>query len=254
MGYGDDIMATARVAELYERLGGPIRVVGLDGGIRRSPVFEHNPKIAGRLTRPAGVLVDGPGCRPYIDYTAMRAEYGGVKCADRFFFIKGTTRPGELYFSAVEEPMLPGEPYVMIEPHTEDKWGNNKHWGFDRFQAVVDMMPHIRFVQPDYGKPLLDGVVSVPTSTFREGCRLLRGARGLVSSEGGLHHAAAALARPAVVIFGGFPDPEVTGYGTHINLVGDRPGCGSRRKCDHCTAAMASITPQQVADSLETIL
>jgi FkbM family methyltransferase len=58
---------------------------------------------------------------------------------------------------------------------------------------------------------------------------VLSGASLLISPEGGLHHAAAALGVRAVVIFGGFISPATTGYALHTNLfTAARPaGCAS---------------------------
>jgi hypothetical protein len=49
----------------------------------------------------------------------------------------------------------------------------------------------------------------------------------VVCAEGGISHIAAALRMPAVVLFGGFSDPEWTGYPSHRNLV-------SYIRCRHC--------------------
>jgi hypothetical protein len=62
-----------------------------------------------------------------------------------------------------------------------------------------------------------------------------------------LHHAAAALGVPAVVIFGGFISPAVTGYAAHANIfTGDDLGCGNINPCPHCRAAMERISVDQV--------
>ncbi|MFH1718524.1 MAG: glycosyltransferase family 9 protein [Planctomycetota bacterium] len=49
----------------------------------------------------------------------------------------------------------------------------------------------------------------------------------VVCAEGGISHIAAALNIPAVVIFGGFSDPEWTGYPDHVNITSDI-------ECRHC--------------------
>jgi hypothetical protein len=54
------------------------------------------------------------------------------------------------------------------------------------------------------------------------------GAALLISPEGGLHHAAAALGVRAVVIFGGFISPATTGYELHTNLFTGGQACGMR--------------------------
>lgn len=90
------------------------------------------------------------------------------------------------------------------------------------------------------------GVSHIRTATFRQACGALSGAKLYIGPEGGLHHAAAALGIPAVVIFGGFIHPRTTGYDLHTNLfVGDEP-CGSTNYCVHCVDAMASISVDEV--------
>ena len=68
------------------------------------------------------------------------------------------------------------------------------------------------------GIRVLEGVRPIETADFRAACAALAGARAAVLPEGGLHHAAAALDIPAVVIFGAMTSPANTGYASHVNL------------------------------------
>jgi hypothetical protein len=62
-----------------------------------------------------------------------------------------------------------------------------------------------------------------------------------------MHHGAAAMNIPAVVLFGGFVPPAVTGYDSHTNLTGGAEfACGSFRYCEHCIAAMKAISVDEV--------
>jgi ADP-heptose:LPS heptosyltransferase len=81
----------------------------------------------------------------------------------------------------------------------------------------------------------------------RQASAVLAGAALLISPEGGLHHAAAALGLRAVVIFGGFISPATTGYDLHRNFFTGGQACGMRLACAHCAEAMARITPEEVA-------
>ena len=56
-----------------------------------------------------------------------------------------------------------------------------------------------------------------------------------VGTEGGMHHAAAATNRDALVIFGGHISPKITGYENHKNLYVnlDMSPCGEKNKCKH---------------------
>lgn len=68
-----------------------------------------------------------------------------------------------------------------------------------------------------------------------------------------MHHAAAALGIPAVVIFGGYVSPAQTGYAAQMNLFTGGQPCGRRTECAHCADAMSDITPAMVADALHQL-
>jgi hypothetical protein len=61
-----------------------------------------------------------------------------------------------------------------------------------------------------------------------------------------MHHGAAAMGVPGVVLFGGFIPPQVTGYLMHANLTGGAEACGSLNPCPHCAAAMQAISVDEV--------
>lgn len=94
----------------------------------------------------------------------------------------------------------------------------------------------------------------IQTPDFWRACAILSRASAYVGHEGGLHHAAAALGIPGVVIFGGFISPETTGYDCHVNLFTGGNACGNRTPCMHCRDAMNRITPEAVAEALIGIL
>ena len=105
------------------------------------------------------------------------------------------------------------------------------------------------------GTPLLDSAEHIVTGTFRRAAAVISAARACVLPEGGLHHAAAALGVPAVVVFGGFTPIELTGYPGHVNIgasLGE--ACGMRQPCDHCQKWMAKIAPVAVFAELRRIL
>jgi len=75
-----------------------------------------------------------------------------------------------------------------------------------------------------------------------------------IGPEGGLHHGAAAVGTPAVVIFGGYIHPTTTGYAAHVNLFGADEACGNTTECQHCKLAMDAITVDQVYEAAKGIL
>jgi ADP-heptose:LPS heptosyltransferase len=101
-------------------------------------------------------------------------------------------------------------------------------------------------VQFAVGRDRLSGVRTLQTTSFRHSLAVLARAALVICPEGGLHHGAAAMGAPAVVLFGGFIPPQVTGYETHANLTGGAKACGQLAPCQHCRAAMDAITVDAV--------
>ena len=80
----------------------------------------------------------------------------------------------------------------------------------------------------------------------------------IITSEGGVHHFAAAIGKPALVLYGGAIHPDQTGYvdrdQTYYVYDDPKTPCGSQVACKHCKEAMAAIDPQMVfEDALEII-
>lgn len=243
MGYGDEIMVTGHVRELYARRPVPVAVQGKDGQARWHEVWTGNPKIARPDQVAAGLEVqwyrNHSGHRPYV-VTHSR---------ERWTYNLDYQAPvGELYL-----PRDPPGGYVVVSPDVKSTASPNKRWPRRSFEAVVAQV-NVDWVQlgPAGTRPL-PGVRHILTRSFTDACRVLAGARALVTNEGGLHHAAAALGIPAVVIFGGMV-PLTTGYAMHRNLAAPGEACGMRTPCPHCERAMASITPDQVVGALLEII
>lgn len=164
---------------------------------------------------------------------------------------------GELFFSAVEQTVArrAGSGFVVIEPNVPN-WKSvapNKQWPVERYAEVAQRLKSsgIDVVQFNYRHALhhLPGVREISTRDFRHAAALLARSALYIGPEGGLHHAAAAVGIPAVVLFGGFIPPQVTGYPTHTNLTGGAEACGRYHPCDHCRAAMDAISVDEVMEA-----
>ena len=271
MGYGDELMAAGQAMSLFDYHGGQKRVVILDakGQPRRHELWEYCSYVA--LPDDMGkdeqflFIVNGPNVRPYVDMLAMRKNFERVfpgrpfttKVFDRrlpwVYDMRHRAQPPIL--DLFERGKYHGN--VVIEPHVKMSVAPNKDWGWDRWQRLVHLAPEVPWVQ--LGRPgarLLDGVGYHQTDTYTEAMRYLSGASAAVLPEGGLHHAAAAMGVRAVVIYGGFTSPIITGYPTHVNLAYDEWNpCGQKLAgCEHCKVAMESITPEAVLDHLFTMV
>lgn len=147
------------------------------------------------------------------------------------------------------------EPFVVMEPHVRREAAPGKRWPFERFVAVERRLRGEIAVDqvgaPD--APPMGGVRRLPTKRFRDAMPHLKAARLFIGPEGRLH--AAAMATPAVVIFGGFTSPEVAGDGFHANLAGSPYASGQRDPgCEHCVAAMARIGVDDVLREARRLL
>jgi hypothetical protein len=140
---------------------------------------------------------------------------------------------------------------VLVNPHVKKSPGRSKDWGWERWLELASRSPY-SLLQCDYGKTLLPGVRAIDTPTFEHAAALIACSRGLVTSEGGMHHAAGALLKPAVVVFGGTNPPSILGYDFHENLAVDSPDAlGRRGEHPSCRAAMALITVDMVLDAMQ---
>tara|TARA_Y100000310_G_scaffold160700_1_gene160540 strand:- start:5081 stop:6025 length:945 start_codon:yes stop_codon:yes gene_type:complete len=285
MGFGDDIMGTglAKSIMLRSEYADTVFVFGdpdnfYDAGTNTirghySEVFMNNPHVLvpGEPVKNVCCIPDFPGQRSSIDYEksdyeepeegkARRSTPGQII---RFQWNKEWSAPkGEIYFT-VDEKSAASEiamrlpyPYFVIEPNVADKpWFNHKGWPFDRWQDVVDAFPGVTFIQFN-GQRVLRGVHQLITPTFRQAMGVLSGAGAFLGTDGGLHHAAAALDVPAIVLWGHYSSPQVFGYNDQVNLRHeDGLGCGYVwKECRECNESMLKISVDEVVDSFKELL
>jgi ADP-heptose:LPS heptosyltransferase len=249
MGYGDEVMVTGQVRELQELDPRKVRIVYEKP--RWHEAWENNPRIA----RP-GELGDFQLLRPRVDY---RRPYIAQKTATQWTWKAWGPPKGELYFTHDEEAYgAKHRDRIVIEPRIKPGASPNKDWGIERWKELIRLgaAKGIQFTQlGDVNKYLLPGVKWVRTPTMRLAAAVLAYARAAVVPEGGLHHVCAAVGTPAVVIFGGYISPAVTGYPEQRSFfTGGALGCGMRIPCEHCKRAMSEITPREVLAALEDTL
>lgn len=249
MGFGDELMAAGQARRAQMKDPRRVQILDRNGAARWHPVWENNPRIA----RPGEQgdfqsIINGPDVRPYIK----------TKTPERWYWREQQCTPGELFFSESEQRLARAyKPQIVIGATLKPRASPNKHWGTERWQKFARIASSAGFELVQLGASgarSLQYVGTIHTPDFRHACAVLANAAAYVGHEGGMHHAAAALGIPAVVIFGGFISPAQTGYATHRNLFTGGEPCGMRLPCEHCAAAMAAITPQHVLDQLMEIL
>lgn len=252
MGYGDEVMATG-LAKVVAKRGK--RAAFGDGkqivfSKWSTEVFKNNPNII----RP------GEENAPDVEWVA---HYKGHRLynalsRDRRRWIWNSdfkAVPGEFYFDDMElaHGRSAGKGFIIIEPNLPLKAVKpNKEWGFTKYVKVAFELLAAGYdvAQFTYGRLRLPGVKQIHSKTYREAVAFLSQAALFIGPEGGLHHAAAAVGVPGVVIFGGFIPASLTGYDIHINLTGNsQEACGSLTRCRHCRVALNSISPETVIEA-----
>lgn len=252
MGLGDQLMASGMARGAKDRG----RRIAFGNGIQilwdqHSPeVFRGNPNIA----VPGS---EGSGDVDWIPYYKGHRLYNRHdKAKDRWVWnMDFHAVPGEIYLDKAERVAGSrfGSGFVLIESQTV-KWKSvapNKDWGRENYQKVADLLKEVghRVVQFVYDDTApLSGVERIRTTSYRDALAVMSHAAIYIGPEGGSHHGAAAVGIPAVVLFGGFIPPSVTGYSTHANLTGGAEACGSLHACPHCKAAMAAISVDEVLE------
>jgi hypothetical protein len=161
-------------------------------------------------------------------------------------------RVGEIYFNQLEKKNIDkiDKDYIVVEPNVKRVYAHtvNKAWhGWE--ELFKHDLPWLQL-----------GDVTVKrytkwkeTATFREALQVLSKAKLFVGTDGGLHHAAAALGIPSVVIWTGFTSPRHLGYDTHRNIHDGSEPCGTYDSvCQHCLLKSKAITVEQVLDAVNT--
>lgn len=259
MGLGDQLMATGMAK------GAKARGKRIAFGDKRQIIWDHNS---------ATIFKDNPNIAPpgsegsddleWVRYFKGHRIYNWHDQHGKRWIWNQKFRPipGELFFDQQElrSSVRYGAGFILIEPSIEN-WKSvapNKDWGRHKYQALADRLIEdgyrvAQFVYPK-SSVTLDGVERLRTLSFRDAVSILGKASVYIGAEGGLHHAAAAMGRDAVVLFGGFIPPEVTGYPNHANLTGGATACGSLSACKHCQEAMAAISVDEVYEAAKARL
>ena len=250
MGIGDELMVAGEAQRRAAGAPRKYRVLDKRNAPQWNAIWDGHPNIARPGERYDEDLGRVNGKRPYmLDVKPDRYIFQAYEPVPAL--IRLTARAGQMKTKAAG--------HVLVNPHIKSSASPNKDWGFDRWQRLVELLPDVPWLQVvEPGRKSLLGVKRLHTVDFMDAVGALSGASAAVLQEGGLHHAAAAVGCPAVVIRGGFISPRVTGYAGQVDLYvesEDWPlGCGMRVPCAHCAAAMAGIAPAAVAGAVMALV
>jgi len=245
MGIGDWILATAEARYFNEQTKKKVVFAHSKTNVPQwSEAFNNNPRIVKHPERGKDycIIRNHGGKRPY------HLGYDGERFTWNYKF---KAEPGELYLT-MEQKKVGQIGAVIIEPNTKDAaLSRNKAWPFDRWQELVYSVD-VPWVQLGNAQAKsLQGVRRVITKTFSDTLGWLYNCSLLVTTDGALHHAAAALGKPAVVLWGGLAPPQVLGYDIHTNICHATSWCGLNKPCPHCREEMEKITVEEVCEAIK---
>jgi len=153
-----------------------------------------------------------------------------LKC-DLFFSDKENEKRDSLLKEVSKE-------FVIIEPTSKTNYTPNRVYPFEKWQNVVNMLSkHIEVVQvgTDSNKLLNNVTNFIGKTTFREASNLIGKSKLLLSSEGGLTHAATAVETVALVILTGYQSKNMICYPQNIYIdVATHGPCGLKVVCKQC--------------------
>ena len=279
MGYGDELMATG-IAKIQKKKNPDSQIVigNYDKKIiTQSVIFNNNPNIItdSKKIDPNLKLLfinNSPGNRPYFDMEKTILKQRMIWD----FQFKPT--PGELYFSEKEikkanQTINNAEIFwnsisnkkhngiIFIEttsikindPHFSFKH-TNKDWGKTKWTELIDRLKKkFLVIQSLHSNSVhYEGIFEFESS-FREAAATMKMANLFLGPEGGFGHVAAAINKPAVILFGGWIHPQSTGYDFHENIYIDIKGspCGIYlHECEHCKECMNIISVEMVEKSV----
>lgn len=253
MGIGDEIIATRHALDLSSKAKRMVTILDQNGMQRTHDIWRHLPFLANMPTRNTISMVMDSSCRPYVHHERSTFERWAFKEEYR-------VSPGVINFTTeeVEEAAELGE-YVILEPTVKGPMQLNKVWPILDWQDLVDQARDVPWVQLVYHEKQirLKHVQVINVSSIRMWLKYVVNAMAVVTTEGGLHHAAAALGVPAVVLFSGFINPRIMGYNLiqHTNICHNmhtKPdeSCGARRQCHYCERSMRAINSEEVRQAL----
>lgn len=274
MGYGDALMATAQARVLFQETGRKVAFgdgTSIKHGAPEHEVFRHNPCVATAAELAQGEPVtwaeNYSGHRPYVDRARMEREFAKAFPGRQFTMKERslpwrftgwsakTNGPGQMFLTDEERARARqragGKRFAVVEAGVKQGASPNKAWPL---WEVVTRKMRMSFVQFNCARPFADAW-PVRTTTFREACALLEHATIYIGTEGGLHHAAAAMGVPAVVYYGGYISPNTTGYlGQYALYRSNGSPCGQRVPCQHCRDIAADITVDEALSAITEVL
>ena len=255
MGLGGYLTWTAVAREIIKRSSEPLKVYpfeahGSTNKFIKSEIFNNNPYFwnTEEEVKVFPLQLNNPHTNYCLYDTPTRAVHKTgkhiIEQACLHYGIRDPELKCELYFSEEEEKKAKklrkrlSQQFIVIEPNSKINYTPNRIYSQEKWQKIINTISEeIEIVQmgPPDSRPLKNVTSLIGETTFREAARLIGYAGLLLSTEGGLTHAATAVDTTALVIITGYQDPKMIAYPQNINInIGKHGPCGLKIPCTDC--------------------
>ena len=129
----------------------------------------------------------------------------------------------------------------------------NKEWGRNKWEEFIKIISkdYILVKTTNSKDKIVEGLYSI-ICDFRTNYAIMKKCDFYIGNEGGLSHLWAITRKRAIVFFGHWIPPHVTGYPFHLNLSKNtNDHCGSLTKCKTCMNFFKDLEPEYIKFILE---
>ena len=272
MGLGGYLTWTAAIREIKRHSDQDLKIIPIESHgnsitkIVKSPVFANNPAITYDTDYEPKLFLQLNN--PRTNYCKQDLPDRAIHRHDRhiieqiceYYNIFHPQLKCELFLTEDESATATDiakqldKDFILIEPHSKTNYTKNRAYPFEKWQKVVDdISKDIQIAQIGVeGSKLLTNVVDLTGKTsFREATALIEQSKMLVSTEGGLTHAATATKTPAMVVVTGYQSPRMVCYPQNINLnIASHGPCGMKGVCEKCQKDATDHDHSQIIEKI----
>jgi len=272
MGLGGYLTWTAAIREIKIRNRQELKIVPVEAHnntvtrVVQSPVFDFNPSVTYDVDYKHKFFLQLNN--PLQNYCKQDTPSRAIHRYDKhiiqqiceYYDIYNPELKCELYLTseeknkALELAKQLSDNFVLIEPHSKINYTRNRIYPFEKWQKVVaNIAKDMQVVQIGVkGSRLLSNVADLTGKTsFREATALINLSKLLISTEGGLTHAATATKTPAMVVITGYQSPRMVCYPQNINLnIASHGPCGLKNTCKECQKDAENHDYTQIIDKI----
>ncbi len=132
--------------------------------------------------------------------------------------------------------------YIVTCPVGKQSFtANRKEWGVQNFAQLRRLLGEFEFVQVgSKSDELLENVHDARGCNIRESAAIIKNSLFFIGLEGGLMHISKAVGSKAVILYGGFIKPKISGYEDFLNIYNQT----------HCSPCFHSHKPHTICETM----